>query len=65
LFFPVDRMPLGLRVVASLLPTTHAVTLMRGAYEGAGWSAQWGSAAALLAIFAVCLVLATRWFRWE
>ena len=65
LFFPVDRMPLGLRIVASLLPTTHAVTLMRGAYEGAGWSAQWGSVAALLAIFAVCLVLATRWFRWE
>jgi ABC-2 type transport system permease protein len=65
LFFPLARMPLGLRVVANLLPTTHAVTLMRGAWEGASWSTQWGSAAALVAIFAVCLVLATRWFRWE
>jgi ABC-2 type transport system permease protein len=65
LFFPVARMPLGLRAVANLLPTTHAVTLMRGTYEGTPWSAQWGSVAALLAIFAVCLALATRWFRWE
>ena len=65
LFFPVARMPLGLRVVANGLPTTHAVSLMRGTYEGATWSAQWGSVAALVAIFAVCLVLATRWFRWE
>ena len=65
LFFPVARMPLGLRVVANALPTTHAVSLMRGTYEGATWSAQWGSVAALVAIFAVCLVLATRWFRWE
>ena len=65
LFFPVASMPLGLRVLASLLPTTHAVTLMRGAYDGAAWSAQWGSVAALVAIFVVCLTLATRWFRWE
>lgn len=65
LFFPVGRMPLGLRVVAELLPTTHAVALMRNAWEGAPWSTQWGSVAALLAIFAVCLILATRWFRWE
>jgi ABC-2 type transport system permease protein len=65
LFFPVARMPLALRTVAELLPTTHAVTLMRGAFEGVPWSAEWGSVLALLAIFAVCLFLATRWFRWE
>jgi ABC-2 type transport system permease protein len=65
LFFPVARMPLGLRVVANALPTTHAVTLMRGTYEGATWGAQWGSVAALVGIFAICLLLATRWFRWE
>jgi len=65
LFFPLSRMPLGLRAVAELLPTTHAVALMRGAWEGAAWSTQWSSVAALLAITAVCLLLATRWFRWE
>jgi ABC-2 type transport system permease protein len=65
LFFPVARMPSGLRAVAWMLPTTHAVTLMRAAWEGAPWSAQWGSAAALLVSFLVCISLATRWFRWE
>ncbi|HEX7981741.1 MAG TPA: ABC transporter permease [Gemmatimonadaceae bacterium] len=65
LFFPLARMPLGLRAVAEVLPTTHAVTLLRGAYDGTPWSAQWGSVAALLAMFALCLFLATKWFRWE
>jgi ABC-2 type transport system permease protein len=65
LFFPVARLPLALRAVAEVLPTTHAVTLMRGTYEGTPWSTEWGSVAALLAIFAVCLFLATKWFRWE
>jgi ABC-2 type transport system permease protein len=65
LFFPVARLPLALRAVAEVLPTTHAVALMRGTYEGTPWSAEWGSVAALLAIFAVCLFLATKWFRWE
>jgi hypothetical protein len=38
---------------------------MRGTYEGTAWSAQLGSVAALLATFAACLFLATKWFRWE
>src|SRR6476661_1930323 len=58
LFFPIARLPMWLRAVAEVLPTTHAVTLMRGTYEGTAWSTQWGSVAALLAIFAVCLFLA-------
>lgn len=65
LFFPIARLPLVLRVLAKLLPTTHAVTLMRGVWDGVPWGALWGSVAALLAIFAVSIVLATRWFRWE
>ena len=65
LFFPIERLPMVLRVVADMLPTTHAVTLMRGTFDGTAWSAQWGSVLALVAIFAVCLALATRWFRWE
>jgi ABC-2 type transport system permease protein len=65
LFLPVGRLPRGLRVFASLLPTTHAVSLMQGVWDGSGWSAQWGSVAALLVIFAVCIALSARWFRWE
>src|SRR5215213_1358669 len=33
-FFSVDRLPQWLQVVANALPTTHAVTLMRGIWAG-------------------------------
>ena len=65
LFFPVDRLPIGLRVLANILPTTHAVALMQGVWDGSGWTAQLGSAAALIAISAACIALTTRVFRWE
>jgi ABC-2 type transport system permease protein len=65
LFFPVELLPRALRVLAYVLPTTHAVALMQGVWDGTGWGAQWASVGALLLAFAVCLALATRWFRWE
>jgi ABC-2 type transport system permease protein len=65
LFFPVDRLPHGLRVVASLLPTTHAVALLQGVWDGAGWSAHAGDVIALAVFFVVCNAAATRLFRWE
>ena len=65
LFFPVVVLPLPLRVVAYALPTTHAVALMQGVWDGAGWAAQAGRIAALLALFALCIGLSARWFRWE
>jgi ABC-2 type transport system permease protein len=61
IFFPIARLPRGLRVVAQALPTTHAVALMQGIWDGTGW--QWIDAAALL-VFALCSVLATKIFRW-
>lgn len=65
LFFPVERLPPVLRALAGLLPTTHAVALLQGVWDGSGWSAHWGSAAALIALFAGYSALATRVFRWE
>ena len=65
LFFPVDRLPIGLRVLANILPTTHAVALMQSVWDGTGWTAQLGSAAALLAISAACIALTSKVFRWE
>lgn len=65
LFFPVERMPGWLQVIANGLPTTHAVALMEGVWNGSGWIAHWQSAAALVAIAAVCIALSTRVFRWE
>ena len=65
LFFPIELLPPALRGVAYLLPTTHAVSLMQGLWDGAGWAAQWRSIVALLLVFGACIGLSARWFRWE
>ena len=65
LFFPVDRFPRALRAFAYLLPTTHAVALLQGVWDGSGWGAQWVNVAALLVLFAVYTALSTKVFRWE
>ena len=65
LFFPVDRLPRALEVVAYMLPITHAVALLQGVWDGSGWGAHWVNAAALLALFAAFTALSTRVFRWE
>jgi ABC-2 type transport system permease protein len=65
LFFPVDQLPRWLQGVVSVLPTTHAVALMQGVWNGSGWSAHWVDVAALFALFAAYTALSTRVFRWE
>ena len=65
LFFPLSRLPTALRAVAYLLPTTHAVALLQGVWDGSGWAAHWINAAALPALFVAYSALATKVFRWE
>jgi ABC-2 type transport system permease protein len=65
LFFPVARLPRALKGLAYLLPTTHAVALLNGVWDGSGWGAHWVNVAALLALFAVFTALSTKVFRWE
>lgn len=65
LFFPLAKLSRPLRSLAWLLPTTHAVALLQGVWDGSGWSAHWGNAVALLVLFAVFTALASRVFRWE
>ena len=65
LFFPVDRLPRWLESIAYLLPTTHAVALLNGVWDGSGWSAHWINVAALFVLFAAYTTLSTRVFRWE
>jgi ABC-2 type transport system permease protein len=65
LFIPLEKFPPALRAVASAFPTTHAVSLLNGIWDGSGWSAHWGDVAALILIFAVCAAVSTRVFRWE
>lgn len=65
LFFPVEKLPVFLRIIAKALPVTHAVALMQGVWDGTGWTGHLGDAAALVVIAAGCLALSTRVFRWE
>jgi ABC-2 type transport system permease protein len=65
LFSPLARLPVALRAVAYLLPTTHAVALLQGVWDGSGWAAHWINAAALLVLFLAYCALSTRVFRWD
>jgi ABC-2 type transport system permease protein len=65
LFFPIDRLPRWLEGIAYLLPTTHAVALLNGVWNGSGWSAHWLNVSALLLLFVAYSALSTRVFRWE
>lgn len=65
LFYPVERFPRALQAVAFLFPTTHAVALLQGVWNGSGWSAHWLDVAALLVLFGAFTALSTRVFRWE
>ncbi len=63
LFFPIEQLGRPLRIVAYSLPTTHAVSLMQGIWDGLGWN--WVNVAALIIVFAVCTAISTKVFRWE
>lgn len=65
LFYPLDRMSSVLRAIAYALPTTHAVALLEGVWNGSGWSAHWMNVAALFLLFFVYTALSSRIFRWE
>ena len=65
LFFPVSRLSPVLKAIAFVLPTTHAVSLLEGVWNGSGWSAHWVNVIALVALFLVYTALSSRIFRWE
>lgn len=65
LFVPVESLPPFLRVVASALPLTYAVSLLRGIWHGAGWFAHAGDVAVLILMFLAFTALSARVFRWE
>lgn len=65
LFFPFDRMPAALKTAAYLMPTTHAVGLLQGVWNGTGWGALWANALMLVVLFVAYSALSTKVFRWE
>ena len=65
LFTPIESMPPALQAVARLTPLTYAVSLLRGIWKGDAWSAHLGDLAALVVVFAVCMAISSKVFRWE
>lgn len=65
LFVPVEAMSPTLQRIASVLPLTYAVSLLRGMWGGDAWTAHLGDIGALVLVFVVCTALASRIFRWE
>lgn len=65
LFYPLDKFPPALRELAYVFPTSHAVALLNGVWDGSGWEAHWVNVAALFALFIAYTALSTRFFRWE
>jgi ABC-2 type transport system permease protein len=65
-FFPVDAAPEWLGPITKLLPLRYLVDAMRGVMvEGATLASEWFNLSVLIATGLVCLVIATRLFRWE
>ena len=54
-----------MQLAVRVLPLTPAVSLLSGIWEGNPWSAHLGDVTALIAIFGVCTLIASRVFRWE
>jgi ABC-2 type transport system permease protein len=65
LFFPFAALPTWLRDVAYLVPTTHAVALLQGVWDGSGWGAHWINALALVILFFLYTAISIKVFRWE
>lgn len=65
LFVPIEAMPRTLKNIASVLPLTYAVSLLRGIWAGDVWRAHLGDIGALALVFLICTAIASRIFRWE
>jgi len=63
-FFPTYALPLVLHTLGYIFPTTFFIPILRGmALKGIGLAAVWPQALALIVLFGVTLVVASRLFR--
>lgn len=65
LFAPLETLPRGWAALGSVLPLTHAVALMRGAWVGAPWIDLLPHVGVLVLTMVICVALSSRIFRWE
>jgi len=64
-FAPLEAMPDGLQTIAGVLPLTHAVSLLQGAWAGESWMDHLVNVGMLGLTIVLCTALASRIFRWE
>ena len=64
-FLPFELLPPPTHAVYRFVPLTYAVSLLTGIWQGNPWSAHLGDIAALVVVFAVCTLIASRVFRWD
>jgi ABC-2 type transport system permease protein len=65
MFVPLSSLSRPWTLLGNVLPMSHAVALLRGAWVGAGWLVLLPHLGALALTIAICLALTTRVFRWE
>ena len=65
LFVPIEALPPVLQALSRVLPLTYAVSLLRGVWNGEGWSAHAGDVGILALTFFICTAASARVFRWE
>lgn len=65
LFYPIERMPPMLQMLAAASPLTYAVSLLDGIWKGESWFAHGTDVAALVLTFVVCTAISSKVFRWE
>lgn len=61
---PLEMLPPTVRQVANFLPLTHVVTLLRGLWIGAPWSAHLVEVAVLSGMLLIGVLLSAKTFRW-
>ena len=65
LFVPVESLPPLLHTMVRILPSTYAVRLLQGIWNGDGWVAHLSDLAALTVLFLLYTAISARVFRWE
>ncbi len=65
IFVPLEAMSRGWHTLGSVLPVTHAVTLLRGAWAGESWFEHLPSLGVLALTVVICTALSAKIFRWE
>jgi ABC-2 type transport system permease protein len=65
LFVPIRVMSPTLQKIASVLPLTYSVSLLRGIWRGDGWGPHFGDIGVLALVFLACVAISSRMFRWE